>query len=173
MSKLQHDAPSLAGMDAGKRFSPVLPWALLPWAAISRGLPGCAEHYGHFSCAPPSMLGLRQYSSWHVVTDSKERGDAEGLGFSPEPSTPNPKPAEGLLQELEDLVALCLARDPQQRPSAAHLLKHSFFKQASKHPQHVRVVTPHLFPPEPPLLLLPHPATFWVKMASLSSLSIM
>ena len=40
-------------------------------------------------------------------------------------------------QELEDLLALCLTRQPEARPSAAQLLHHRLFKQLSKHAQQV------------------------------------
>jgi len=33
-------------------------------------------------------------------------------------------------KSFKDLVATCLVKDPQKRPSSAKLLKHSFFKQA-------------------------------------------
>ncbi|CAL8463487.1 g3021 [Coccomyxa elongata] len=38
-------------------------------------------------------------------------------------------------QELGDVVAQCLQRQPDERPSAAHLLKHKFFKLTVKDPQ--------------------------------------
>lgn len=34
------------------------------------------------------------------------------------------------MQSFRDLVAVCLVKDPQKRPSSEKLLKHSFFKQA-------------------------------------------
>ena len=34
------------------------------------------------------------------------------------------------MQSFKDLVATCLVKDPQKRPSSEKLLKHSFFKQA-------------------------------------------
>ena len=42
-----------------------------------------------------------------------------------------------MLQEFGDAVAQCVQHCPDQRPSAEHLLKHRFFKLASRHPEHI------------------------------------
>lgn len=39
-----------------------------------------------------------------------------------------------LLQEMQDMVAACLQKDPAKRPTAEQLLKHRFFKWV-KHPR--------------------------------------
>ena len=42
-----------------------------------------------------------------------------------------------LVQELGDVVAQCLQTQPDERPSAAHLLKHKFFRLAARDPHNL------------------------------------
>lgn len=42
-----------------------------------------------------------------------------------------------MLQEFGDAVAQCVQHCADQRPPAEHLLKHRFFKLASRHPEHI------------------------------------
>lgn len=44
------------------------------------------------------------------------------------------------LQYFKQVIAMCLLKDPSERPSAHKLLKHSFFKQAKSHSRIIKDV---------------------------------
>lgn len=45
-----------------------------------------------------------------------------------------------LSEELQDLIRLCLKRDPEERPYAANLLEHKFLKMPKSTPQPANVL---------------------------------
>lgn len=84
------------------------------------------------STTPKLLDSVTLGESEGETTDSQTRRDS-GLGESSYPSLgnePNPYNRQFSL-EFHDFIEVCLRHDPSERPSAAELLEHDFFKQVS------------------------------------------